>query len=82
MNGFMQSSGSLPVQPHMEAKVYRLTAQLETTQQDWLTEPILGGVGRKGKKVHCSTEGGMPFLTPFSCLQKGAVCNFLNLILC
>jgi len=42
MNEFMQSCGSLPVQPHMEAKVYRLTAQLE----DWLTEPILGGVGR------------------------------------
>jgi len=50
MNGFMESCGPRPVQPNMEAKVYWLTTQSETTQADWLTEPIVGGVGRKGKK--------------------------------
>ena len=40
------------------------------------------GCGEIGKKVHCSNEGGMSLLTPFSCLQKGAVHNFLNYCLC
>jgi len=35
----------------MEAKVCWLTTQLETTQQDGLTKPILRGVGEREKNT-------------------------------